>query len=117
MENSSPTVVYERGGCSVIAVPGQSKPSLVLTVEVAEQLCLLLSPAYDAAYSLPPSKKSEPIRQLCSVLQGVLANFGRGIIEWEAGLPLEPAQKAAAMEVLAAFQALECLQGNGPSNA
>lgn len=111
METPAPTVVYERDGCSLIAVPGNPIPSLALTPEVADQLCILLIAAYKAAETLPPSKKSESILQLCSTLQGVLANFGRGLIEWQAKLTHEPAVKAAAMELLSAVQALEHIQG------
>ncbi|RIX43464.1 MAG: hypothetical protein D3M94_16045 [Rhodocyclales bacterium GT-UBC] len=112
METPTPMVIYEHDGCSVVTIPGNPIPSLALTPEVAEQLCILLTAASKAAETLPPSKKSEPIHQLCSRLQGVLANFGRGLIEWEAKRAHEPTVKAAAMEVLAAVQALERIQGN-----
>jgi hypothetical protein len=112
METSASAVIYEHDGCSVVAVSGNPIPSLAMTPEVAEQLCILLIAASKAAETLPPSKKSEPIHQLCSRLQEVLANFGRGLIEWEAKFAHEPAVIAAAMEVLSAVQQLERIQGN-----
>ena len=101
----------------MVLLSKDAMPSLVLSAEVASHLCRLVNAATQSARSLSHTPKAQPIEELCTRLEEILANFGRGLIEWQAGLPLEPNAKLALVELLSAVRELEVFQNNrGPGN-
>lgn len=107
MGKSASTVIFEAKDGSVVLFQGDTTPSLVLSADVASSLCELLNAAIRSTTSIASNPKTLPIQELCSRLEEVLGGFGRGIIEWQATLPLEPEAKLAAVELLSAARALD----------
>ena len=118
MNHASPTLIYERNDCAVLAIEGGQTPSFVMSFEQGSRLCALFKAASEATSTLPPSGKTAPIRDLCSFLEQLIVVYGRGVIEWDASRTHPPEVKAAALEVLSAVKELERIRGDhGPDNA
>jgi hypothetical protein len=112
------TVIYRGDKCSVILLPGEEYPSLVLPVQFSAELAAILHRAETTVRTMAPGQKVDAIKSLCGALEDVLARFGRALIDWQSRQPMAPGLKHAAIELREAMLALERFARNGgPSHA
>jgi len=94
-------------GFSVVCMPGESKPSLVLDADTLSELLPLWRAASARAKSLHPDQLAGAVADLCTSLEKVFKVYERQSLDWWAKQPPPPELTQALAELEAAKRILE----------
>ena len=99
--------IFRADGFSVVCMPGEAKPSLVLSSKAVADLLVVWRAASMRAKSLHPDALADAVGELCNSLESALKTYEKQSIEWWAKQPLPPEYQQAMNEIAAARKLME----------
>lgn len=112
--------IYRGDSFSVVCMPGETKPALVLGAEAVSRLLPVWRAAWARAEALHPGLLPDAMADLCATLERMLRVYERESVEWWAKQPPPPELAQALEEIEAArklFEGFDFDPDDGPRRA
>jgi hypothetical protein len=111
MNSTAIKILYQGEDYSVVLLPEDELPSLVMNHKFIEKLVVALGLVDKDNPSLRPNIEAGSITKLRTALEPAITRYSHEYIEWLPNLAMSPESKDAYVELRDAFRALERFHG------